>query len=181
MSKEAYIYNKVNGTESYLAGIVEVYTETILERALNKVSRCGLCISLVSDVYGVGENNELTIQQAIKKRIDEKCFDLFFDDGDVDDIIVEKLINGLEVKKLDCDINTAIEELLTVGTRNAYEIKSDIEEYTKSLEWYLGKPLKIYQVSDNCQMFMAYIYIVFGILIIEYEEFLLMIGIGTND
>lgn len=181
MSKDACIYNKVNGTEAYLAGIVEVYTECILGKRLGEVSKSGCCISLISDVYGAGENNELSVQQAIKKRIEEKCFDLMFDNGEVDNEVVKKLINEMEIKKIDSDANTAIEELIKVGISNAGELKSDIQQYTTSLEWYLGKPLNVYSVIDKGKLFDNYIYIPFGVIIIEYEEFYMMIGIGTND
>lgn len=181
MSKDACIYDKVNGEESYLAGIVEVYTERILGERLSRVLKAGFCVSLISDVYSAGKNNELSVQQAIKKRIDEKCFDLLFDKGEIDNEIIEKLINNLEIKKLESDINTSIEELIRAGVSNACELKSDIEQYTTSLEWYLGKPLNIYQLIDKGKLFANYIYIPFGILIIEYEEFYMMIGIGTDD
>ena len=181
MSKDASIYNKVNGTEAFLSGLVEAYTEIILSYALGKISRAGFCISLISDVYAAGENNEITIQQAIKKRINEKCFDTMFDNGDVDEDIIDRSINSLKIVKLSPDINKEIEELIKVGTSNASEMRADIEQYTKSLEWYLGKPMNIYQVCDRNGLFDAYIYIPFGIIIIEYEEFYLMIGIGTDD
>lgn len=181
MSKDACIYNKVNGTEAYLAGIVEVYTEIFLGARLNKVSKAGFCVSLISDVYGAGENNELSVQQALKKRIEEKCFDLLFDKGDIDNEVIDKLIDKIEIKKLDSDINSAIEELIKAGISNAYELKTDIERYTTSLEWYLGKPLNVYQIMDKGKLFDNYIYIPFGILIVEYEEFYMMIGIGTDD
>lgn len=68
MSKDAYIYNNVNGAEAYLAGVVEGNTENYLESAFHcKVTSPGYGVTFVSDVYGIGENNELTLQQAIKK------------------------------------------------------------------------------------------------------------------
>ena len=91
------------------------------------------------------------------------------------------MIDKLEIKKLDSDINSAIEELIKAGISNAYELKSDIERYTTSLEWYLGKPLNVYQIMDKGKLFDNYIYIPFGILVVEYEEFYMMIGIGTDD
>lgn len=61
MSKEAYIYKKVNGTKAYLAGVVEVYTERCLQEAFKKIPGYGFGYSFTSDVFGLGEDNELTI------------------------------------------------------------------------------------------------------------------------
>ena len=106
---------------------------------------------------------------------------MLFDKGKVHDDVIEKLIDKLEIKKLESDINKSIEELIKAGISNACELKSDIEQYTTSLEWYLGKPLNVYQLIDKGKLFDNYIYIPFGILIIEYEGFYMMIGIGTDD
>lgn len=179
MSKEACIYKNVNGTEAYLAGIVEVYTEICLTGAFKKIPNYGY--SLTSDVFGLGENNELSIQQAIRKRIDEKCFDMLFDDGDVPEETIEMMIAGLEITKMNVGIEDAIKELIKVAIKNVELISDDISEYCRNLEWYLGKPINVYNVHDNKGLFTAYEYLIFGTIFIEYEEFAVMLNIGTSD
>lgn len=181
MSKEACIYKNVNGTEAYLAGIVEVYTEICFMEAFKKIPNYGYGYSLTSDVFGLGENNELSIQQAIRKRIDEKCFDLLFDDGDVSEETIEMMIAGLEITKMNVGIEDAIKELIKVAIKNVELISDDISEYCRALEWYLGKPINVYNVRDNKDLFTAYEYLIFGTIFIEYEEFAVMLNIGTSD
>lgn len=184
MSKDAYIYNNVNGAEAYLAGVVEGNTENYLESALHcKITSQGYGVTFVSDVYGIGENNELTLQQAIKKRMDEKCFDLFFDKGDVPETTIARKITALKITKLDTDVNTAITNLVKMAIKEeeADKIREDIEGYTTTLEWYLGKPTSIYAIDDVSGLFSAYLYIIFGIIVIEYDGYAVMLGIGTDD
>lgn len=183
MSKDACIYKMVNGSEAYLAGIVEGNTEFCLEPAFhNKITNPGFCITFISDVYGSGENNELTLQQAIKKRLDEKCFDLFFDKGDVPEATIDRKINAIKMTKLDEDINAAITNLVKSAVKEeADKIREDIEEYTRTLEWYLGKPEGVYLIDDAGGLFNAYLYIIFEIIVIEYDGYFVMLGIGTDD
>lgn len=183
MSKDAYIYKMVNGSEAYLAGIVEGNTENYLEAAFHsKITNPGYCVTFVSDVYGIGENNELTIQQAIKKRMDEKCFDLFFDKGDVPEATIVEKINAIKITKLDTDVNTVITNLVKKAVKEEVDkIRENIEDYTKTLEWYLGKPKKIYMIDDDSGLFSAYLYILFEIIVIEYDGYAVMLGIGTDD
>lgn len=181
MSKEAYIYKKVNGTKAYLAGIVEVYTERCLQEAFKKIPGYGFGYSFTSDVFGLGEDNELTIQQAIRKRIDEKCFDLLFDKEEPTKEQIEMMISGLEITKMNVSIEDAVKELIKVASENADYISDDILEYCRDLEWYLGKPINVYNVRDRNDLFTAYEYLVFGTIFIEYEEFAVMLNIGTSD
>lgn len=181
MSKDACIYSKVNGTEAYLAGIVEVYTERCLQEAFKKIPGYGYGYSLTSDVFGLGKNNELNIKQAIRKRIDERCFDLLFDKGEPPKEQIEIMISGLEISKMNVSIEDAIKELIKIAIKNVEFINDDILEYCRDLEWYLGKPLNVYNVRDNKDLFTAYEYLIFGTIFIEYEEFAVMLNIGTSD
>lgn len=80
-------------------------------------------------------------------------------------------------------MNTAITNLVKMAIKEeeADKIREDIEGYTTTLEWYLGKPTSIYVIDDVNGLFSAYLYIIFGIIVIEYDGYAVMLGIGTDD
>lgn len=182
MSKEPYIYKQINGEEAFLAGIVEAYTETDLCSAIHRNYKLGFCVNLTSDVFGLGENNELSFKESIRNRIEKKCFDCLFEDWLKQTLSnVEDAIESMDFTKTDLSFEEAIKKLIFTVTNDTSKVDNNISTYCRDLEWYFGKSKSIYTVKDTMNLLQAYDYIIFNSIFIEFDRYVLMLNIGTDD
>ncbi len=182
MSKEPYIYKQINGEESFLAEIVEAYTEAVLDEAIHQNYKFGFCVNLTSDVFGLGENNKLSFKESIRNRIEKKCFDCLFEEWLKQTLSnAEDAIENMIFTKTDLSFEEAIKKLIFTVTNDTSKIDSNISIYCRNLEWYLGKSKSVYTVEDKMNLLQAYDYIIFNSIFIEFDRYVLMLNIGTDD
>lgn len=181
MSKEMYYYKAVDSETAYMAGIAEAFIAT-------------LDIELSSKHYSV--DTDLF-------RLDQTGTDGLYD------LLLERLQQYNAIDKYDLDLEKDsfmpnIPFARIVGNNTSVSVANVIREYVKtdkilpaakdfffSINWYLKLPKAVYRTDiQTLYEYMPelekalrafYLFIISEILFVEYEGYVLMLVIGSNE
>lgn len=171
------LYSNEYGSCAYFAGAIRVLTDN-LDMALYEA---GVKYeALASDVFCIDKLDEIIIKKHLKERIvnliEEDIEDKL--DAELDKMKInnthmsmQETIFGYYKDRLDCDKD---------------KIKSAIEKYFKDVEYYLGKPKKVYEAHketlDMCGLVSnSYLGILFNLVFVEYDKHMLMFVHGSCE
>lgn len=171
------LYSNEYGSCAYLAGAVRVLTDN-LDVALYEA---GVKYeALASDVFCIGGFDEATIKTLVKERIMNLIEENVDDKLDAElgrmkientHMYMQETIFGYYKDRLDCDKD---------------KIKTEIDKYSKNVEYYLGKPINVYEADketlDMCGLVSnTYLGILFNLVFVEYEQHMLMFVHGSCE
>jgi len=188
MSLECNGFLNENGITGFLGGIVSASSDEFSIQIYNLGIRYE---TLDADIFYLGEHNEITFEDAIKKRMKSYWYDASTI-GDTTDI--NKLID-LAQFKLRKSNETKLSETITkmytyIEDADLKKINTLAKEFDDSIKYYLQKPKAIYDlpIEVNGDIYecgsiisRCYTYIIFSIVLVEYDKYVLLLVRGSNE
>lgn len=186
MSLDCYSFSTENGTTGFLGGIISAASDHFNE----EMSSLGIKYETLDvDIFYIGENNVITFEEAIKKRMNN-LQDYVSTEGDTNDI--NKLIESshLEFKKIsEMKLSEIILKMYMYEEGIDFKKISVLaKKFESNIKYYLQNPKAIYYLpSDNNSNIYEvnsiisrfYTYIIFDIALVEYDEFIILLVRGS--
>ncbi len=148
-------------------------------------------VSFDADIFYIGENNEITFESSIKKRMKSMWYGAASPDDTTD---IDKLID-LSHFRLKKSNETKLSDVIIKMYSGIHGV--DLEKtiiaarnFEANIKYYLNKPNVIYDmpVESNKDIYQCnsiisrcYTYIIFRIVLVEYDEHILLLVIGSNE
>ena len=174
MSKDYFLFESESGETAYMAGVVDVLSDNL-----------GLCCkygnALEADLFYVKDNDISLLNDAVKKILH------IYNEKEGHNIPIEK------IDKIDFQLKEGKPEDyygMLYGALEAFcqkeRLSKEVAEFLRSLEWYLGKPIGVYspiRIPDkNIQVLgQIYLYMAWDYFFIAYNDYLVLIIIGTVE
>lgn len=205
MGNDAIFYRNENSITAFFAGAINVLTDNL---AL-KVNSMIQYEDVAADIFYIGDKaqtkthptaefqfikedinqkNEISISEIIKKRLMDNWID-FFQQNDNKEELIDKI--NIELEERSQPMQQAIYNIYSNRKKEEKEkLIPIIEEYCREVQYYLGSPKRVYQIikKENDSTFningaisKCYMYIIFDIIFIEFNSYILMIIRGTNE
>lgn len=188
MSLDCNSFYYENGTTGFLGGIISGASDEFNIQMYN----CGVkYISFEADIFYIGENNEITFENSIKNRMKSFWYGATSPNDTTD---INKLIDSshFKFKKLrETKLSDVITKMYS-GIQGVDLEKTIIEakKFERTIEYYLYKPKVIYDlpVESNKDIYecnsiisRCYMYTIFDIVLVEYDEYIILLVIGSNE
>ena len=183
MEFEDSTYENQYGKCAYLAGAIRVVCDTL------DMATCKAGVqyeALASDVFCIGENEEMQVNDLVKERLEKLILEEFDDAGK------DKMLDA--VRKLDLQLepcNKPMKDVILEYYRNKQDVdfvklKAGIEEYCRDVEYYLGKPQEIFLLTSESArkadiLGEVYLYILFNAFFVRFESHMLMFLRGSVE
>ena len=183
MSKEYEMLEGVEGKTAYLIGV----TDGIRDNTINSPNNTTYPYDFDSDVFFIGENNNVDIIDAVKERLIKYQKSEFCPSYGTSEEQLNKIGNlRFDLIKDDkADFENAI--LIHYGEKDVASNNREVaEEYIRQIGWFFhGKVLNTYHIAMNNEVSNAlqlhYNWFVFNVTFVEFEKYMLMIIYGCND
>ena len=177
MSKEAYTFENVNGKTAYLVGVID----TLCDEYLVKV--CPQYTTVEADLFEIDESKDFN--KHIAARLKEYLPSV---GGDAD--AIEEKIDKMEIV---FEKETGFESVQAPGfIMSMYERMPEYKHgrkghdafalFCEEAEYYLGRPIGFYRATKGYDILSKfYIGMIFEVILIEFEGYLLMLSRGTSE
>lgn len=188
MSLDCNSFYYENGTTGFLGGIISGASDEFNIQMRNSGVRY---VSFDADIFYIGENNEITFESSIKKRMKSFWYGAASPDDTTD---IDKLIDlsHFKLKKLN---ETKLSDVITKMYSGIHGVDLDktiieAKKFETNIEYYLYKPKAMYDLpfesnrdiyECNSIISRCYIYTIFRIVLVEYDEHILLLVIGSNE
>ena len=178
MSVKHFWHKNEDGSPSFLCGAVSVICEYFNAELMNK--DIGLFVE--SDVFYIGESNEIPIERAIKSRFVNYMQNTNVDDpkgfkNDLDDIT-------LNLKKSKISLDKSLMAIFSDKGLSQIITNSQIFDFCSSVCHFFSMPQAVYNVTDDLKnndlIKEYYVSRVYDILIVEFTNYALMLIIGSD-
>gem|GEM_PF-2294495 len=188
MSLDCYSFFDENGTTGFLGGIISAASDQFNVQ----MNSLGIMYETLDvDIFYIGENNENTFEEAIKKRMNNLQY-VVSEEGDTTEI--NRLIESshFEFKKTS-------ERKLSDIIIKMYKYKEGIDlqkmnalakEFEDDIKYYLQNPKAIYHlpIDSNSNIYEVnsiiskfYTHIIFDIVLVEYDEYIILLVRGCTE
>lgn len=188
MSLDCNSFYYENGTTGFLGGIISGALDEFSIQMYNAGIRH---VSFDADIFYIGENNEITFESSIKKRMKSMWYGAASPDDTTD---IDKLID-LSHFRLKKSNETKLSDVITKMYRGFHGVDLDkviieAKKIENNIEYYLYKPNVIYDIplESNREIYQCnsiisrcYTYIIFRIVLVEYDEYIVLLVIGSNE
>ncbi|ABR35318.1 hypothetical protein [Clostridium beijerinckii] len=177
-----------NGTTGFLGGIISAASDEFNAQMYNLGIRYE---DFEVDIFYIGENNEITFEDAIKKRMNNSWYGAS-SEGDTTDI--NKLVDSTHFKfEKTCEkklLETIIKMYKYDETVNLNKINVLAKEIETTIEYYLQKPKAIYDLpfANNSKIYevnsiisRCYTCIIFNVMLAEYDRYIILLVRGSNE
>lgn len=188
MSLDCLEFENESGTTGFLGGMVSAECDGFNM----KLYDLGIKYEeFAADIFYLGENNEITFEEAIKNRLKNTWYEgSTMGNKDEDAKLIDSSHFEFRTAK-----ETSFSEVLMRMYKNSEGIdldkfKSIVEEFTTSIEYYLKKSKAIYDIPSElnhdiyeCGSIISsyYTYITFSIALVEYDNYALLLVRGSNE
>ena len=181
MSKEPWVYGRVEGTNAFLAGIVEGMAETRFYDIQKKYCKPGDVLSIDTDVFELEGSGSDTIKTAIKRRITAGSLE-YVDYRNYPELkpTTEK-VESMELEKQDITFQDALLNGLSLSVDINDEICDSIDTLCGDLKWYIGETVNVYKINDKNGLLKTYIFWPLISYIFEFESYAVLFIIGSSD
>lgn len=179
-------FDEIDGNDAFLKGIVEAHTNLLLDPLVRKYREQGTCLDQDLIRYE-GDNVEAEFLDIFKAEY-MKYTARFVLNPPVQRELQEAIprINGSVKKHSDLDHIDRIQRFISFDEEFAAEDREAIHTFLRELEVYLGKPMGCYDLwvegwheNLGCLEFTG-INIMFGILLIRYCGYVLVLLLGSD-
>ncbi|SHJ63685.1 hypothetical protein SAMN02745163_02327 [Clostridium cavendishii DSM 21758] len=188
MSLDCNSFYYENGTTGFLGGIISCASDEFNIQMYNSGVRY---VSFDADIFYIGENNEITFENSIKNRMKSFWYGAA-SPGDTTDI--DKLIDSSHFK-LKKSHETKLSDIITkmcsgINGVDLEKLIIEAKEFETSIQYYLYKPITIYNLpyEDNKSIYecnsiisRCYTYTIFDIVLVEYDEYIILLVIGSDE
>lgn len=177
MSKEAYTFENINGKTAYLVGVVDTLCDEYL------VSACPQYTIVEADLFEIDESQDFN--KYIAARLKEYLPSIGGDAGAIED-----KINKM---KIEFEKETDFKSFQAPGfIMSMYEHMPEYMHgrkghdafalFCEGTEYYLGKPIGFYRATKEYDILSKfYIGMIYEVILIEFEGYLLMLSRGTSE
>ena len=147
---------------------------------------CPPMCALATDIFFIGEKNELPVADMIKERLQ------VYLDNDEDKDDASRAADEALIKRLDLSMERdPAPDFAGAIARFYYEglnpgAQAGIAAYTQAIEAELGPPRASYRIKDHDQsnfrdLIGYYTYSIFDISFVEFEGYMLMLVFGSDE
>ena len=174
MSTDIYTFKNMSGEDAFITGVTEVLCEEKITKHIKGN------YTVVADIIHMNTNDIEDFSKALKNKLS-----LYAEN--------ESMIKNKEIQ----NISLALEEIkgtTQIDATNEFignfiettKLKEQVKDFYFCLEWYIGKPIGIWKICQNGsklgEVFTScYLYIIVDILLIQYDDYMLMLILGTDD
>ena len=175
MSKEYWTLKEEAGETAFLAGIVDILSDT-----LSLI--CDSGFDFDADIFCIPKNDFTALDDGIKRRLK------VYNESLVNNSVKQKDINFIHFELERVDEN--VMEYVCKSFQNyssCIDLQKAINEFFDGLNWYLQKPICIYKPSNQCPKQMLdilghiYLYMAFEYFFIAYNEYIVLFVFGTSE
>lgn len=188
MRKESWNFENETGQTAFLAGVVDCLSDYLS-------CICDWDIAFDADIFYIKYNDYTLLNDEIKKRLYQ--YHKYI--GGYWDPVAEKLISDITTQDIDRldfkleSVNTDIKEYLCKifskysSSSSSEDISAKIEGFLSDLNWHLGKPICVYETSEDTfkknlyVLGQMYLYIAFDYFFIAYDEYVVLFIFGTVE
>ena len=181
MSKEPWVYGRVEGMNAFLAGIVEGMAETRLYDIQKKYCRSEDAIRIDTDVFALEGDGPDAIKEAIKRRIIAGGLE-YTDYRNYPELkpTIEKA-ESMEFEKQDISFSDALLNGLGLSVDINDETIKSIETLCRDLRWYIGETVNVYKINDRNGLLKTYVWLPLISYIFEFESYAVLFIMGSSD
>ena len=173
MSKDYYCFEDEKGDTGFLAGVVDVLSDN-----LSMILDYGY--ALEADIFHVKDNDISLLNDVIRHRLYyyDICYNLYVPSEKIDAL-------NFQLKRIDADANQILSR--TISSYSSHkEISKSVDEFFRSLNWYLQKPVCIYTPTHlpdkNLNVLgQMYLSMAWEYFFIAYQEYLVLFIFGTVE
>ena len=156
MSKEPWVYGRVEGTKAFLAGIVEGMAETRFYDIQKKYCKPGDTLSIDTDVFELEGNGSDAIKAAIKRRITAGSLEYVDYRNNPELKPTTEKVDGMEFEKQDITFQDALLNGVSLSVAINDEIHNSIYTLYSDLRWYIGETVNVYKINDTQDLLNTY-------------------------
>lgn len=163
-------YHGIDGETAYLAGVLRVLTD-------NFSVLVGACLpyhTVEADIYRIGMGSRLeTIQHTLRH----------YSCGPAE----EATERELEIDRLTLEwepVDRTFPQIFSADCSRSETIATAVEKYWQEWSYFVGNAKKIFRMatrSDIRALERAYLGIVFSLYLVEYDEYLVLICLGSAE
>ena len=172
---QPFLFAKEDEKTTYLSGKVEALTEQTLDKVCRETFR------FAADVFYLGEQNEIPIADALKKRLLHFC--------DISGDAKTPSHDRMAIEGADFDLESSAYPnlpgaILAVMHENSAEIQKHIFSYTDDLITYFGSRIYVYSVrqvgwqEDIFRLF--FMKLSQMVWFVEYQKYAVMLIYGSD-
>lgn len=173
MSKEYWGFEKETGETGFLAGVVDVLSDNL-----------GMLLdfpyAMDADIFYVKDNDISLLNDAVKNRLHyyNKVYDCKFETSEIDSI-------NFDLNKHEFVSNEVLAGQIS-SFSSGVEISAKVDDFFRTLNWYLNKPLYIYspkKLPDKNVNVMGGIYLTMAwhYFFISYYDYFVLFIFGTAE
>ena len=173
MSKEYWSFEKETGETGFLAGVVDVLSDN-LEMLLD------FGYAMDADIFYIKDNDISLLNNSVKNRL--------YYYNEIYGCKIEK--NEIDSINFELDKHEFVSNKVLAGQISAYssnkEISKKVDEFFKTLNWYLNKPLYVYtpkKMHDKNVNVLGeiYLYMAWNYFFISYCDYFVLFIFGTVE
>lgn len=184
MSLNYYEFEKESGITGFLGGIVSSAADEFSMKLYN------LGINhetFEADIFYIGENNKVTFENSIKKRMRESWYGASTEGDETD---IEELIDSSHFKFIQQDKTTLANVITNMYGVNFIGVPDIARKFERDIEYYIQKPKAIYSLPFEfnkeiyeCYSIMSrcYAYSIWDVKLVEYDEYALLLVRGCDE
>ncbi len=173
MSKDYCGFENEDSQTAFLAGVVDILSD-------NLSMVCNFTDTLDADIFYVKDKDISELNSVVKKRLhsyNEKY------GKNIPYDVIESL--DLKLEKISCEVNDDFLCSKMEAFSSNQNLKGAVNDFLRSLEWYLGKPDYVYAPIKHDKNFdilaKMYLYIAYDYFFIFYGEYVVLFIIGTDE
>ncbi len=183
MEFEDSTYENQYGKCAYLAGAIRVICDAL------DMATCKAGVqyeALASDVFCIGENEEMAVNDLVRERLEKLILEEF---GDARREKRLEAARQLDLQLEPCD--KPMKEVILDCYRNKQDVdfvklEAGVEEYCRDVEYYLGKPQEILRLTNESArkadiLGEVYLYVLFNAFFVRFESHMLMFLRGSVE
>ncbi len=173
MSKDYWLFEKETGDIGFLAGVVDVLSD-------NLGMLLDYAYALDADVFFVKDNDMSLLNDSVKKRLHyyNIRYGLHISEKEIDALDFELIKSDADPEKVLCDFIS--------NYSSKKDVLQGVKEFFTDLNWYLQKPLCIYNPvrlpDHNIDVLgSVYLYMAWDYFFIAYYDYLVLFVLGTVE
>ena len=176
MSKEYFCFEEEDGKTAFLCGVIDVLSDD-LEMYLDFGS------ALDADVFYIKNNATGLLDDAVKKRLNKYNECNLTEQQDRLKIKIDAV--KFELEKIEGNAEQYFCETLSKASKNS-DIFKAANKFLRAVNWYLGEPAGLYRPVNMPDKNIGvlgeiYLYTAWNYFFIRYEEYMLLVILGTVE
>lgn len=173
MSRDYCGFENEDSQTAFLAGVVDVLSD-------NLSTVCDFVHTLDADIFYVKNEDISSLNSAVKKRLHS------YNEKYGENMSYEEIESlDLKLKKIECNVDSRFLYGQIEAFSSSPNLKEAIDEFLRSLEWYLRKPVCIYSPVKRDKnidiLARMYLYMAYDYFFISYGEYVVLFIIGSVE